>query len=315
MKFCGLIIKGVLLLLLFAIIFNLAGNVFRVSWLSGAVTRLRLRLFPRSPEEEEEETEPLVPQRIPQEATVLISGWAYPNCLITISQDGQIIDSFRAEFTSDFETTFSVAAPATHTFNVWAEDDQGCRSRSFVFTVELTPETSITISDIFLSPTVSFDKQQVRRGENIAILGWTKPESKVAIYIFSTQPLIKEVKADENGIYFYELDTTFMEEGEHIVKVRSSVSNNLLSDFSKAVTFKVLPPSPEIEEPEALETICIPANLNCDFTPQGANIVDIIDVSILLYNWGTPKNIRADLNNNGKVDIIDFSIMLYYWTG
>jgi len=50
-------------------------------------------------------------------------------------------------------------------------------------------------------------------------------------------------------------------------------------------------------------------NLNLD------GRVDFIDFSILLFNWGIPKNLAADLNKDGKVDLIDFSIMLYWWTG
>ncbi|MDP2930289.1 MAG: hypothetical protein Q8N56_01625 [bacterium] len=43
--------------------------------------------------------------------------------------------------------------------------------------------------------------------------------------------------------------------------------------------------------------------------------VDLIDFSILLYNYGIPINKKADLNNDGVVDLVDFSIMLYWWTG
>ena len=42
--------------------------------------------------------------------------------------------------------------------------------------------------------------------------------------------------------------------------------------------------------------------------------VDLVDFSILITNWGTPKNERADLNGDGKVDIKDFSILLSKWS-
>ena len=42
--------------------------------------------------------------------------------------------------------------------------------------------------------------------------------------------------------------------------------------------------------------------------------VDLIDVSILLSNWGTPKNQRADLNGDGRVDIKELSILLSKWS-
>ena len=44
------------------------------------------------------------------------------------------------------------------------------------------------------------------------------------------------------------------------------------------------------------------------------NKVDLIDVSILLANYGTPKNKTVDLNGDGKVDVKDLSILLSRWS-
>ena len=51
------------------------------------------------------------------------------------------------------------------------------------------------------------------------------------------------------------------------------------------------------------------ADLNKD------NRVNLIDCSILVYNWGIPKDLAVDLNGDGKINIVDCSIMAYYWTG
>jgi len=42
--------------------------------------------------------------------------------------------------------------------------------------------------------------------------------------------------------------------------------------------------------------------------------IDLIDFSILLTNWGTPKNQRADSNGDGRVDGKDLSILLSKWS-
>jgi|SRR3989344_1431928 len=47
---------------------------------------------------------------------------------------------------------------------------------------------------------------------------------------------------------------------------------------------------------------------------NGDNKVDSIDVSILLANYGTPKNKTVDLNGDGKVDVKDLSILLSRWS-
>ena len=39
--------------------------------------------------------------------------------------------------------------------------------------------------------------------------------------------------------------------------------------------------------------------------------INIYDLSILLTNWGIPKNPKADINQDGQVGIADFSILLF----
>ena len=42
--------------------------------------------------------------------------------------------------------------------------------------------------------------------------------------------------------------------------------------------------------------------------------IDLTDFSILIANWGTPKNGGADLNGDGKVNLQDLSILLSKWS-
>ena len=57
-----------------------------------------------------------------------------------------------------------------------------------------------------------------------------------------------------------------------------------------------------------------PAFQRADF--NGDNLVDIIDLSILLYHYYQTgqEDARYDLSNNGIVDFPDVSILMYYWT-
>jgi len=43
--------------------------------------------------------------------------------------------------------------------------------------------------------------------------------------------------------------------------------------------------------------------------------VDLVDLAIILANWGTPQNPRADLNGDGATDILDYTAWLAYWIG
>jgi hypothetical protein len=41
--------------------------------------------------------------------------------------------------------------------------------------------------------------------------------------------------------------------------------------------------------------------------------VDVIDLGILLLNWGSTSRPAADINQDGRVDVIDFGILLSNW--
>ena len=44
------------------------------------------------------------------------------------------------------------------------------------------------------------------------------------------------------------------------------------------------------------------------------NKVDLADLSVLIGNWGTPRNKNADLNQDGVVNATDLSILLSKFT-
>ncbi len=46
------------------------------------------------------------------------------------------------------------------------------------------------------------------------------------------------------------------------------------------------------------------------FDLNGDKDIDVYDLDTLLDNWGTPKNLKTDINRDDKVDIIDFNILL-----
>lgn len=252
----------------------------------------------------------------PVPTKVILQGLAYPGSLVTILEDGKVSATVSADSYANFKIEITDITAGIYTFNVWTEDSQGRKPAAYSFTTNVSSGVITTISGIFLPPTIELDKDKVTRGDDIKILGQTTPESNVSIYVYSAEsPIIKQTKADLIGVYFYNFNTSPLEVGIHDTKTKSSTDDGLISDFSKSSSFLVLSPAeplvPEIPaEPEVL-----PSNLSEDFTKEGKDIVDIIDVSILLYNWGIPKNPKADLNSDGKVDLVDFSIMLYYWTG
>jgi len=232
---------------------------------------------------------------------VILQGKASPAAYLTALKDGQVIANTQANSQADFKIEVANLVAGIYTFGIWGEDNSGTRSITFSFTVNVASGTTTTVSNIFLPPTIALDKDSVKKGETIGILGQTVPQAQVEIHVSSTN-IIEKVVASNLGSWFYNLDTSRLEEGVHSTRAKVSTADGLLSTFSQTKLFGV-------GVPISIEAATQTSDLNND------QKINLIDFSIILYNWGTPKNSATDLNNDGKVDLIDFSIMLYYWTG
>jgi len=230
---------------------------------------------------------------------VILEGWAYPQSKITALKDGQIVKIVYANSRAEFRVEISDLTPGIYTFSLWAEDKDGRRSITYSLTFYVRAETTTTISGIFLPPTIDLSKTALLRGEILDIFGQTVPNSEVEIRIYSPgEEIIEKTAANEMGVWLLSFNTQPLEEGSHLAKSRSQISEDTISGFGYALSFMIGKPP-----------IFIPdGDLNND------DKVNLIDFSILIYWWGRP-NVIADQNQDGIVNLPDFSILLYYWTG
>jgi hypothetical protein len=238
---------------------------------------------------------------------VTFQGIAYPGSQVTLMRDGQTIARIPAGPDAIFNISVSDLSGGTYTFGVYAEDSRGVRSVTHTFSETITTGVSTIISGIFLPPTISVDKSEVRYGDPITILGQSAPETTITVKINSTNELTKTATTDSHGIWKYVLDSLELEKGTHSTMARAATLTSI-SIFSGRVGF-VVGDQNVINE----QTKCRIADLNCD------GHVNIVDFSILAYWYRRALSADAaktvDLNHDGKVDLIDFSIMAYYWTG
>jgi len=145
----------------------------------------------------------------------------------------------------------------------------------------------------------------VGQGENLLVSGQTVPNSTVIISFHSNSELLRYASSSRLGEWQYTLNTTPLDnEAFHNVKALFNLplaDGVAKSGYSKLLNFYV-------GKSGATIGTCAGADLNRD------GKVNLVDFSILLFNWGT-ANLCADQNKNGKVDLTDFSILLYNWTG
>jgi len=248
---------------------------------------------------------------IPQYGKIIISGYAQPKSEITLMSDGTIRARTIAGDDAKFSFTLDNLSPGNYLFTLYSEDRDGRRSSLYTFPVKLEAGQTITAGNILLSPTIDVDKLEVKRGDFISIFGYAQSFADVVINVSSEEELFLRTNTNRDGFYLYQLGTDILEKGDHFTKSKSILANQLVSNYSRVVSFKVGDRTISKE----VKKVCGKADLNCD------GRVNLIDFSIAAY-WYKRKLSssfalieKERLNGDGKVDLVDFSIMAYWWTG
>ena len=241
---------------------------------------------------------------------VIFSGRAYPLSKVVILKDGQIAVTTIAGPDANFNIALTGLSQGNYIFSVYGEDSGGRKSALFSFPTFVSEGATITISGIFLAPTIAVDKTEVRKGDTISIFGQSAPQSDVTIAVNSNQDFFVKAKSDTLGSYLYNFDTVPLDYGQHFTKSKAAIGETI-SPYSKTVGFAVGTKSIFAEVGKKF----LKGDLNDD------NRVNLIDFSIAAYWYYRPFNQdfrlkeAERLNGDGKIDLVDFSIMAYYWTG
>lgn len=232
----------------------------------------------------------------PLPTKIVFEGKAFPSAYLTLLKNGEVAATFLARSSGLFEKELTGLRGGKYNFSIFAEDTEGRKSVTLSFTVTIIEGTTITISEIFIPPTIEISPSRVKRGDTVNIFGQVFPGSKVYIFI-SPKEGAKEIIASPQGKWSLKLDTTLLEIGEYKVKARAFFGEGEQSGFSEEIIFEVA-------------IICKGADLNFD------GKINVFDFSILLHWWETrnPSNPCVDINFDKIIDVIDFSIMMYYWT-
>jgi hypothetical protein len=227
-------------------------------------------------------------------------------------KDAQVAATTLAGTDANFQITVTNLAAGNYVFAIYSEDNRGSRSSLLTFPVSVTSGATTNVGGIFIAPTIAVDKDEVARGDNIAIFGQSAPQADILISIGSANEFFAQTVSDKNGIYLDNFDTSVLDYETHHAKSRATIGNLAVSDYSPAVAFKV-----------STKTILSSSNKKCPAKGDLNNDckVNLIDFSIASFWY--KRTLSADfantelneLNGDGKIDLVDFSIMAFYWTG
>ena len=242
-----------------------------------------------------------------QSTPTVFSGSAYPGSTVFLLKDAQVLTSTVADSNANFSISVNSLTTGNYIFSVYSEDSQGNRSSLLTFPVSVTTGTSANIGGIFIAPTISADKSEVKKGDNITFFGQSVPNGQISLAIHSNNPIFKKTQADKNGAYLQVVDSSLLDLGAHTAMSKAVLAEQISSD-SSAVSFTV--GDTNISTPKIVKKTPKKGDLN------GNGKVDFTDLSIMTYWYGKANPpAKFDLNGDGKVDFVDFSIMIFYWTG
>lgn len=242
---------------------------------------------------------------------VVFSGRAYPMSKVSILKDGQLAVTTIAGPDSNFTVTLGNLSTGNYNFSVYGEDKDKIKSTPFSFPIFITEGVTTNIGGIFIAPTISTDKSEVRKGDNIIVFGQAPPEADVLISINSYPEFFVQRKSDKNGVYLLNFDTSVLDLGKHGARSKAS-KEEAISGFSNTANFIV-------GTKNVLNQYKPGTFLRGDLNNDGR--VNLIDFSIGAYWY---KRVLSDtfklveierLNGDGKIDLVDFSIMAFHWTG
>lgn len=238
--------------------------------------------------------------------SVTFYGVAYPGSVVTLLKDAQVAVKTVAGSDANFQMTLSGISGGNYIFSVYSEDNNKNKSALLNFPVSLVSGASTSISGIFIAPTISIDKSEVKKGDNITIFGQSVPNSEITISVHSEAESFVKMKSNNKGFYLHNFDTSILEIGEHQTKAKASIDGNI-SSFSKSLSFFV---SSDTSKKENQTSEISKGDINQD------NRINLIDFSILAY-WYKRNSppAKVDLNGDNKINLIDFSILAFNWTG
>lgn len=245
---------------------------------------------------------------LPGAPGLILSGFAYPNTDVNVLKDGQVAGLIKSNSSGVFYGFLADLTQGTYSFGLWAKDYLSNKSMTYSSTFFIQEGTQTTVSNIIIAPTIAINTQS---STYLSVFGETTPSASIEAWLYpkkTTAVLASEITkasstADASGKWNIDIDTSKLKSGQYLVKARAGVANAGVSGFSQSLEYNL--------------------NVNAEETPTGAcpngdlnhdGKVNIVDFSILLYNWNTADTC-SDQNNSGKVDLIDFSIMMFYWTG
>lgn len=241
----------------------------------------------------------------------IFKGYAYPGSVVSLLKNGVLVTESPANPDGSFELRLKNLSAGTYSFGLRAEDPEKIKSKILLVTIYVSSNVTTLVDGIYLPPTITSDKVEVKKDENIIFTGRTSPNAEIQLSFSSPfdSETIRKGLADATGFWKYSMNSRDLKFGDYDVKARS-LTKNSLSTYSDILTFRVGNENRLRAKISQLSGFRQKCDLNND------NRVNLLDFSIMAFWYkrlGFP--LKVDLNTDNAINLTDLSILAYCWTG
>jgi hypothetical protein len=240
---------------------------------------------------------------------VVFRGTAYPGSVVSVLKNGVMAGEAPANPDGTFEVRVRNVGQGTYSFGVRAEDVERLKSKLLMISVYVTGGVTTVVDGIFIPPTITTDKVEVKRGEPVTFLGRSAPNTELRLSVASDVEFLRKATSSTQGVWSYTFDSSLLEFGEYRGKAKTLTASDT-SPYSDEILFRVTNETRLRNRISSLAGFRKRCDLNND------DRVNILDFSIMAFWYkrlGFPA--RVDLSDDGKVNLTDLSILAYCWTG
>jgi len=243
---------------------------------------------------------------------IVISGRAFPLAKIKILDNTLLATSTVADTAGNFTAKYTVNKEGVHNISISSTDSLGITSGSQFYQMTASSNFSGGLSNVWLSPTLTTNKSEVKIGDKIEVSGFGLPFSKTELEFTPKISSAFPVETESSGKFSLLLATGGLNPGEYFVRARLATSTTY-SSWTDNLRF-VIGVKNVTRVVDKASTGVVTGDLS------GDGKVDMKDFSILAY-WFKRASSPAfadlekrALGGTGTVTLRDFSILAYHWS-
>ncbi len=254
------------------------------------------------------------------DTALVLNGYTVPNILITFIEDDIVVGTAISNNLGEFTKTFTAQEAGYHSLKIYYTDPTAQTSNTIQLMLLLIDFQTLTVSDIYLPPTIRIDKTNYTVDQNITISGYAKPNELIEIQISGAVGRYSVVNSNSDGFYTYSFPTTGFVPGIYSVNasIKTDLSTNTPSSNTLNFTFYDSENNAYII-PESNNGLCpYPYRRLCYFDKGIKGYLDLINdlpdllLGFVKFNGDNNKNSPFDINESGVINGEDFSIALFY---